>query len=343
METRLLGRTGVTVSRYCLGAMMFGSMGNADHDDSVRIIHKALDSGINFIDTADAYSRGESEQIVAKALKGRRDSVVLATKFFNHMYPDDPNARGGSRRWIMRAVEESLSRLDTDYIDLYQMHRFDERVDLEETLGALHDLVQTGKVRMIGHSAYPAERIVEAQWVAQANGLTRFRCEQVSYSILRRSCERAVLPTCARYGMGVITYSPLGGSWLSGKFRSLDDIPAESRLVTMARRWGIGIDSPINRRRLEVALAVNDLAEQHATKPAHFATAFAMEHPLVTSVIIGPRTMEQLDDLLACAELRLSPEALDAIDEIVAPGTDLIASDPSSDPSALLPASRRRG
>jgi aryl-alcohol dehydrogenase-like predicted oxidoreductase len=322
--------------------MMFGAMGNADHDDCVRIIHKALDSGINFIDTADAYSRGESEQIVAKALKGRRDQVVLATKFFNHMYPDDPNARGGSRLWIMRAVDDSLRRLDTDYLDLYQMHRFDERVDLDETLGALHDLVQAGKVRMIGHSAYPAERIVEAQWVAERGGLTRFRCEQVSYSILRRSCERGVLPTCARYGMGVITYSPLGGSWLSGKFGSLDDIPSSSRLAVMAKRWGIGLDSPVNRRRLEVALQVGELAAQQQLPLAHLATAWAMEHPLVTSVIIGPRTMEQLDDLLSCADLRLPVDVLDAIDGIVAPGTDLIASDPSSDPSSLLAANRRR-
>jgi aryl-alcohol dehydrogenase-like predicted oxidoreductase len=338
MQQRYLGRTGVTVSRYCLGAMMFGGPYNADHDDCIRIIHRALDAGINFIDTADAYSAGESEQIVAKALKGRRDQVVLATKFFNHMYPKNPNARGGSRLWIMRAVEDSLRRLGTDYIDLYQMHRPDERVALEETLGALTDLVNQGKVRMIGHSAYPAERIVEAQWVSEKYALARFRCEQASYSLLRRSIERAVLPTCDRYGMGVITYSPLAGSWLSGRYKSIDDVPASSRLVTMAKRFGIGVDL----RRLDVALQFGALADAHDLPLAHMATAWAMEHPLVTSVIIGPRTMEQLDDLLSCADLELDPMLLDEIDKIVPAGTDVIAHDPSSDPSSLLAKNRRR-
>jgi aryl-alcohol dehydrogenase (NADP+) len=342
MEYRNLGKTGVVVSRYCVGAMMFGAMGNTDHEDCVRIMHRALDAGINFVDTADAYSRGESETIVAKALKGRRDDVVVATKFFNHMRPDDPNARGGSRRWIMTAVEDSLRRLDTDYIDLYQMHRPDERVDLEETISALTDLVRQGKVRMIGHSAYPAERIAEAQWVSEKMSLARFRCEQASYSMMRRSIERAVLPTCTRYGMGVITYSPLAGSWLSGKYKSIDDVPETSRLHTMARRFGIGLDSPINRRRVEAAVQFDDLAHEHALPLAHMATAWAMEHPQVTSVIIGPRTMEQMNDLLSCVDTRLDPALLDAIDAIVAPGLDVIANDPSTDPNSLLSRNRRR-
>ena len=342
MEYRTLGKTGVVVSRYCLGAMMFGKMGNNDHDDCVRVIHRALDAGINFIDTADAYSRGESETIVAKALKGRRDDVVVATKFFNHMHPEDPNARGGSRLWITRAVEESLRRLDTDHIDLYQMHRPDDRVDLEETLSALTDLVRQGKVRMIGHSAYPAERIVEAQWVSEKMGLARFRCEQAPYSIMRRAIERGVLPTCARYGMGVITYSPLAGSWLSGKYKSLGDVPESSRLHTMATRFGTSLDSPVNRRRLEAAVQLDDVARRHGILLAHMAVAWAMEHPDVTSVIIGPRTMEQLDDLLGCAEHRLDPDVLDVVDTIVGPGVDVIPNDPTTDPTSLAVARRRR-
>ena len=342
MEYRNLGRTGVVVSRYCLGAMMFGTMGNTDHDDCVRIVHRALDAGINFIDTADAYSRGESETIVAKALKGRRDDVVVATKFFNHMRPDNPNARGGSRLWIMKAVEDSLRRLDTDYIDLYQMHRPDERVDLEETLSALTDLVRQGKVRMIGHSAYPAERIVEAQWVSEKMALARFRCEQAPYSMMRRAIEAAVLPTCARYGMGVITYSPLAGSWLSRRYRSMGDVPEESRLMWMAQRLGVGLDSPVNRRRLEAAVQLGDVALKHDLPLAHMATAWAMEHPDVTSVIIGPRTMQQMDDLLTCAGIRLDHDVLDEIDTIVAPGVDVIPNDPTTAPSSLAAQKRRR-
>jgi aryl-alcohol dehydrogenase-like predicted oxidoreductase len=321
---------------------MFGKTGNPDHEDCVRIIHRALDAGINFIDTADAYSRGESETIVAKALRGRRNDIVLATKFFNHMNPDDPNARGGSRLWIMRAVEDSLRRLDTDYIDLYQMHRPDDRVDLEETLSALTDLVRQGKVRMIGHSAYPAERIVEAQWVSEKMALARFRCEQAPYSIMRRAIERDVLPTCARYGMGVITYSPLAGSWLSGRYRDLGDVTESSRLHMMATRFGLSLDSPVNRRRIEAAVQLDDLARARGLPLAHMAVAFAMEHPAITSVIIGPRTMEQLDDLLGCADLRLDHDLLDAIDAIVAPGVDVIPNDPTTAPGSLQVQQRRR-
>jgi aryl-alcohol dehydrogenase-like predicted oxidoreductase len=320
--------------------MMFGAMGNTDHDDGVRIIHRAIDAGINFLDTADAYSRGESEEIVGKALRGRRDDVVLATKVFNQMGPDR-NMRGNSRRWITRAVEDSLRRLGTDYLDLYQVHRFDESVDIDETLGALSDLVHAGKVRMIGHSAFPAERIVEAQWSAEQRGHVRFRSEQASYSILRRRIERSVLPTCDRYGIGVITYSPLAGSWLSGRYRAIDDLEGSARLATMAKRWGIEIDSPANRARLDATLQLQDLADQCGIPLAHLATAWAMEHPGVTSVIIGPRTMEQLDDSLACESLRLDAELLDVIDTIVAPGTDVVEQDASADPRALLASERR--
>ena len=218
MERTSLGTTGIQVSRYCLGAMMFGAWGNRDHDDSIKIIHTALDAGINFIDTADVYSGGESEEIVGKALKGRRDEVVLATKFVAPM-SEDSNHRGSSRRWIMREVEDSLRRLDTDHIDLYQAHRPDPSTDIDDTLGALSDLVHQGKVRVIGSSTYPAEQIVEAQWVAERRGRERFRCEQPPYSIFVRGIETSVLPTCQKYGMGVIPWSPLAGGWLTGRYR----------------------------------------------------------------------------------------------------------------------------
>ena len=242
----------------------------------------------------------------------------------------------------MAAVEDSLRRLDTDYIDLYQMHRPDDRVDLEETLSALTDLVRQGKVRMIGHSAYPAERIVEAQWVSEKMGLARFRCEQAPYSMMRRAIERGVLPTCSRYGMGVITYSPLAGSWLSGKYKSIDDVPESSRLHLMARRTGTGLDSPVNRRRVEAALQLSDIATKHDLPLAHMATAWAMEHPDVTSVIIGPRTMEQLETQLAAADVVLSADVLDRIDEIVPPGITINPADSSFTNPALEPIARRR-
>lgn len=218
MKYRTLGRTGIKVSPYCLGAMMFGAIGNPDHDDSVRIIHKALDAGINFVDTADAYSRGESEEIVGKALKGRRDDVVLATKAHLPM-GDDPNQRGNSRRWLVRALEDSLRRLGTDHVDLFQIHRPAPDTDVEETLSALTDLVRAGKVRAIGTSSFPASDIVEAQWVAERRGLTRFRSEQPTYSVLNRGIEREVLPVCERYGMGALVYSPLAGGLLTGRYR----------------------------------------------------------------------------------------------------------------------------
>src|SRR2546428_2339747 len=237
MELRTLGRTGVQVSPLCLGAMMFGAWGNEDHDESIRIIHRALDAGINFVDTADVYSHGESEEIVGKALAGRRDDVVLATKVHATM-GDDPNMRGNSRRWIVREVENSLRRLDTDWIDLYQAHRPDESTDIDETLGALSDLVHQGKIRYLGSSTFPAELIVEAQWAAERAGHERFRCEQPPYSALVRGIERAVLPTCARYGMGVIPWSPLAGGLLTRRHRKGPEPPADSRLARgLVRRY----------------------------------------------------------------------------------------------------------
>jgi aryl-alcohol dehydrogenase-like predicted oxidoreductase len=342
MELRVLGRTGVRVSPFCLGAMMFGSWGNADHDDCVRIIHRALDAGINFVDTADVYSAGESEQIVGRALKGRRDEVVLATKFFAPM-GDDPNRRGGSRRWILQEVERSLERLDTDHLDLYQIHRPDDDTDLDETLGALSDLVHQGKVRYLGHSTFPAEYIVEAQWAAERRGRERFVCEQPPYSILRRGIERAVLPTCARYGMGVIPWSPLAGGLLTGRYRKGQPPPADSRL---ARGFGSGrLDDERQRlaheQRLDVVEQLRGVADQAGVPLTHLAHAFVLEHPAVTSAIIGPRTMEQLDDALAGHDLRLDESTLDAIDAVVPPGTDIGAGDPWQ-PPGLSRSNRRR-
>ena len=343
MENRTLGRTGISVSRYCLGAMMFGGMGNRDHADCVRIIHKALDSGINFIDTADVYSAGESEQIVGKALKDRRDKVVLATKFYAPM-GQDPTMMGGSRRWIMREVEASLKRLGTDYIDLYQIHRFDENTDLEETMSALSDLVHQGKIRNFGSSMFPAERIVESHWTAEKRGLLRFRCEQPWYSIFAREIERFVIPTCQRYGMGVIVWSPLDGGWLTGRYLKVEDLKESSRVVASVRRRGgtFSPESELVRTKLELANALNGLAKEYGLSLTHMAMAFVLEHPGVTSAIIGPRSYEQLEDLLSCADLRLDRTVLDRIDELVPPGTSINGMDLTSRPAGLRKAARRR-
>jgi aryl-alcohol dehydrogenase (NADP+) len=341
MRMRVLGTTGVRVSEHCLGAMMFGRFGNRDHDDCVRIIHKALDAGINFVDTADMYSAGESEEIVGKALAGRRDDVIVATKFFAPA-SDDPNTRGGSRRWIIREVENSLRRLDTEWIDLYQIHRPDEDTDIDETLGALSDLVHQGKVRYLGHSTFPAEYIVEAQWTSQRRNRERFVCEQPPYSILVREIERAVLPTCKRYGMGVIPWSPLAGGYLTGKYRKDAEVPADSRL---GRRFGNQFNDPrqveIHERRLDVVEELLKVAGDAGVSLTHLALAFVLEHPAVTSAITGPRTMEQLDDLLAGVDVRLDADVLDRIDEIVPPGTSISGADPWQ-PVGMAKRNRRR-
>ncbi|MBM0234260.1 aldo/keto reductase [Micromonospora sp. STR1_7] len=333
MKYRNLGRTGIEVSPYCLGAMMFGAMGNTDHDDSIRIIHKALDAGINFVDTADVYSAGESEVIVGKALKGRRDNVVLASKLH---YPmgNDPNQRGNSRRWITTAVEDSLRRLQTDHLDLYQVHRPDPSVDLEETLSALSDLVHSGKVRAIGASSFPASEIVEAQWVAERRGLERFRTEQPPYSIINRSIEREVLPVCQRYGMGALVWSPLGQGLLTGRYRKGQNLDSH--------RSGYTPQHFSDERKLDVVEQLVPLAEQAGLPMTHLAMAFAIAHPGVTSAIIGPRTMAQLDDLLAGADVTLSDDILDRIDEIAPPGTDAGPNDVAYVPPAISSVGLRR-
>jgi aryl-alcohol dehydrogenase-like predicted oxidoreductase len=340
MNHRTLGRTGMQVTPLCLGAMMFGDWGNKDHDESVRIIHRALDAGINFIDTADVYSRGESEEIVAKALAGgKRDNVVLATKVHGTM-GDDANERGNSRRWITRAVENSLRRLKTDWIDLYQIHRPEPDTDIDETLGALTDLVRSGKVRNIGSSTYPASAIVEAQWVAERRGRERFMCEQPPYSLLVRGIEADVLPTCARYGMGVITWSPLAGGWLSGRWRKGVEPPASSRAERLPHRFDLSL--PGNQRKLDQTEQLARLAEEAGITLIEMAIAFVIRHPAVTSAIIGPRTMEQLESQLTACDVALSDELLDRIDKIVEPGTNLNAADAGWSDPALEPSARRR-
>ena len=343
MEMRPLGRTGVKVSPLCLGAMMFGAWGNTDHDDSIRIIHRALDAGINFIDTADVYARGESEEIVGKALSGgRRDNVVLATKVHGTM-GDDPNQFGNSRRWIIREVEDSLRRLKTDWIDLYQIHRPEMDTDIDETLGALTDLVRAGKVRYIGSSTFPPSAVVEAQWVAERRGRERFVCEQPPYSILVREVERDLLPTCQRYGMGVIPWSPLAGGWLSGKFRrggAGDAEPSSRRAQMLPQRYDLSI--PANQRKLDAAEALAQLAEENGMSLIEMSLAFVIRHPAVTAAIIGPRTMEHLESQLTAADIVLSDELLDRIDEIVPPGVNVNPGDAGYVPPALADASLRR-
>jgi aryl-alcohol dehydrogenase-like predicted oxidoreductase len=299
MQTRYLGQTGVPVSNLCLGAMMFGAWGETDHAESIRIIHRALDAGIDFIDTADVYSAGESEVIVGTALAdGKRDEVFLATKVGFPM-GDDPHQRGASRRRIIRGVEDSLQRLNTDWIDLYQVHRPDPNTDIDETLAALTDLVADGKIRYFGHSTFAPSQIVQAQWAARDRGHLPFRCEQPPYSILARNIEHDVLPTCEQYGIGVIAYSPLAGGWLSERYQA-----------------GITL--------IELALA------------------FVLRHPAVTAAIIGPRTMNHLESQLTAADIQLSNDVLDRIDEIVAPGTTINVADNGWTQQSLNPGQRRR-
>jgi aryl-alcohol dehydrogenase-like predicted oxidoreductase len=334
MQHRPLGRTGIHVSPYALGTMNFGVMANADHDEATRIIHKALDAGINLIDTADVYSRGESEQIIGEAIKGRRDEVVLATKFSNPM-GDSPNQRGGSRRWITRAIEGSLQRLGTDYIDLYQYHYPDDSTDIEETLSTLTDLVRSGKVRAIGTSKQPAAAIVEAHWASERMGFERFRCEQPHYSILNRGIERDILPTTQRYGMGAIVWSPLAQGMLTGRVR-------KGQPSTLTRS-GHYFEHLSDERRIDVVEQLVTVSEEAGISLTHMAVAFVIAHPGVTAALLGPRTPAQLDDLLAGADINLNDDVLDQIDKIVPPGNDVGQLQMGYNPSVLTtPYLRRR-
>ncbi len=348
MEYRNLGRTGMQVSPLCLGAMMFGAWGEPDHDTSVGIIRRALDSGINFIDTADVYSQGESEVIVGKALAGgRRDDVILATKFHGPMdvaggeSGGDPNKRGNSRRWIVHEVESSLRRLGTDWIDLYQVHRPERGTDVEETLSALTDLQRQGKIRAFGSSTFPAHQVVEAQWVAQKRALGRFVTEQPPYSLLTRGVEADVLPVAEQYGMGVLPWSPLAGGWLTGRYRKGQDVPTTHRSARMPARYDLSSEG--NRHKLDAADALAVLAEEAGLTLVHLALAFVLQHPAVTAPIIGPRTMDHLESQLGAVDVALSTDVLDRIDEIVPPGVTLSRADEGYVPPALSdPFLRRR-
>jgi aryl-alcohol dehydrogenase-like predicted oxidoreductase len=339
MDLRSLGRTGVHVSPLCLGTMMFGPWGNDDRAASIRIIRRALDAGINFVDTADVYSGGVSEEIVGEALQGRRDAVFLATKFLMPMDQDDPNSGGGSRRWIIREVENSLRRLGTDYIDLYQVHRPSAHIDLDETLGALSDLVHQGKVRYIGSSSYSGSQIVEAQWVARERNLQRFVTEQPPYSMLVRGIEEDVLPTALRHGMGTLTYSPLAGGWLSGRWRKESVSSPTSSARPPAR---FDMSDPANQRKLDAVEKLALLAEESGITLIEMAVAFVISHPGVTAAIIGPRTMEQLEAFLPAADITLSADVLDCIDQIAAPGVTVNPADNSYGDHELRPDQRRR-
>jgi aryl-alcohol dehydrogenase-like predicted oxidoreductase len=340
MRYRVLGGTGIEVSVHCLGTMMFGAVGNTDHDDCVRIIHAALDQGINFVDTADMYSAGESEEIVGKALRDRRDDIVLATKVHFRM-GEGLNRSGNSRRWILKEVEESLKRLQTDWIDLYQVHRPDHSTDIEETLSVLSDLVRQGKIRAFGCSTFPAEEIVEAYYVAERRGLQRFRTEQPPYSLLARGIEAAVLPVCQRYGMGVLTWSPLASGFLSGRYRKGQPVDLSTGRASLTpARFDPSI--PENVAKLEVVEELVELATSIGCSLPELAVAFTVAHPGVTSVITGPRTMKQLEELLKGASLTLDDATLDRIDELVPPGANLYNPDGAWRPPVLADTARRR-
>jgi aryl-alcohol dehydrogenase-like predicted oxidoreductase len=341
MNYRVLGRTGVRVTPLCLGAMMFGAWGNPDHDESIKIIHRALDAGINFIDTADVYSAGESETIVGKALAGRRDDVVLATKAYMPM-GEGPNRGGLSRRWLILECENSLRRLNTDYIDLYQVHRPDPATEIDETLGALTDLVRAGKIRYFGSSTFPAHEVVEAQWVAEKRGRERFVTEQPPYSILVRGVEADLLPVAQKYGMGVLPWSPLAGGYLSGRYTRGGGLDVtSSRAERIPQRFDMSI--PTNRRKAELAIELADVAAEAGITLIELAIAFVIRHPAVTSAIIGPRILEHLESQLTAADVTLDDATLDRIDELVPPGTNVNPADAGwISPSLAKPGLRRR-
>ena len=318
---------------------MFGAWGTPDHDECIRIMHRAFDAGINFVDTADVYSFGESEEIVGKGLaQVKREKIVLATKVHGAM-GKDPNAQGNSRRWIMAGCENSLHRLGTDYIDLYQIHRPSPDTDIDETLGALTDLVHAGKIRYFGSSTFPAHEIVDAEWVAERRARERFVTEQPPYSILVRGIEKDVLPMCQKFNMGVLSWSPLAGGWLSGAFGSGKDNTSR-RSAMLPHHYDMSL--PGNRQKLDAVTALEKVADGAGLSLLQLALGFVLEHPAVTSPIIGPRTMEHLESQLPALELRLSADVLDQIDEIVPPGTDLNVTDVGWVPAAIGDSSLRR-
>lgn len=316
MKYQRLGRTGISASRLSLGAMMLGAWGTSDEDECRQLVHTALDAGINLIDTADYYSAGQSEEILGRVLGSRRDDVILATKAFFPM-GEDPNRRGGSRRWLTMAVEDSLTRLQTDRIDVYQLHRPDPQTPIEETLAALTDLQQAGKIVNFGTSTFPATQLVTAAWTAERHGLRRLATEQAPYSILGREVERDVLPTTADLDMGVLTYAPLAGGWLSGRYTQATADPGH-RIDRLPDRFDLA--HPQNQAKLACVRELAQVAADAGISLIHLSIAFALDHPAVTSVLLGPRTTQQLVDQLGAVDVHLDADIRARIDEIVAPG-----------------------
>lgn len=338
MQYRTLGRTGVRVSALALGAMNFGAIGRTTQDEVTGLVHRALDAGINLIDTADVYSGGQSEELVGKAIEGRRDDVVLATKAGLPM-GEELNHQGGSRRWLVTAVEASLHRLGVDHLDLFQLHRWDPRTSDEETLAALTDLQRSGKVRYVGTSTFPAYRLVQAQWASRTHHLARYVTEQPSYSILQRGVEAHVLPVAQEYGLSVLVWSPLASGWLSGAIREGREVTT-SRSGFMPQRFDTAV--PANRAKLDAVERLATIADEAGLTMVQLALGFVTAHPGVTSALIGPRTPEHLESQLAAADTVLPADVLDAVDEVVAPGVDLAAHEKNDAPPALLDAALRR-
>lgn len=338
MEFRTLGRSSINVSRFGLGTMVLGAWGNTDRDACHRIINGALDAGVNLVDTADMYGNGENEAIVGAAIAGRRDDVVLCTKFHHPVGDDsDVTRRGNSRAWIMTAIDDSLRRLSVDHIDLYQAHRPDPTVPIDETVEALNDLVQAGKIRAWGTSTFPAEDLVEAQWAAERLGAAGPSTEQPPYSILCRGIERDVLPTVRRHDMGTLVWSPLSGGWLTRKYQRGHPAPAGSRAATNPDHFDGG-----NKTKFAAVERLQQIADDAGLSLTHMALAFAVTHPGVTCALLGPRTEEQLSDLLAAAEVQLTADVLDAIDEVVPPGITINSADVGWFPPGLAREQRRR-
>jgi aryl-alcohol dehydrogenase-like predicted oxidoreductase len=338
MQYRSLGRTGVQVGTLALGAMNFGAMARTGQDEATAIIDAALEAGVNLIDTADMYSQGESERIVGRAIAGRRDDIVLATKAGLPM-GTERNRRGGSRRWLITALDDSLRRLGVDHVDLYQIHRWDPATGDEETLSALTDLQRAGKIRWFGSSTFPAHRIVQAQWAAREHHLSRYVTEQPSYSVLQRGIETHVLPVTQEYGMGVLAWSPLASGWLSGAIRAGQEITTY-RSGLLRQRFDLTV--PANRARLAAVEQLVEVADRAGLTLIQLALGFVTAHPGVTSAIIGPRTLEHLHSQLAAADTVLTADVLDAIDAIVPPGLDHAPEEKIDTPPALLDASLRR-
>jgi aryl-alcohol dehydrogenase-like predicted oxidoreductase len=338
MQYRTLGRTGVQVSTLALGAMNFGAIGRTTQDEATAIVDAALEGGVNVIDTADMYGQGESETMVGRAIAGRRDDIVLATKAFMPM-GEERNHQGSSRRWLVTALDDSLRRLGVDHVDLYQVHRWDPRTSDEETLSALTDLRHAGKIRYFGSSTFPAYRIVQAQWAAREHHLGRYVTEQPSYSILQRGIEAHVLPVTEEYGLGVLAWSPLASGWLSGAVRAGQEITT-SRAKILPQRFDL--DVPANRARLDAVEQLAKIADGAGLTLIQLALGFVTAHPAVTSALIGPRTVEHLRSQLAAADTVLPADVLDEIDAVVAPGTDLAPGEKFDTPPALLDPSLRR-